>query len=355
MSRDVPSVPAVDVAVDPARLEEGALRVVAALQPDWRDRDLRTEVFTAGLTNKLVLVYDAGNKEQRALVRVYGNNTERLIDRKRELENIVTCSQLGLAPPVFGRFRNGYIYGYVEGRTIGTAGMADATIAPLVARHMARFHAARPCDAAQAPSLWTTIDAWLGMVPERYANPAVDAVFRGFFDMAAVRAEIAVLRKRLAALNSPLVFAHNDLLCNNILYDSLSSRVAFIDYEYAAFNYRGFDIGNHFCEFAGIEEPVDYSLFPTPDFQRRWLRCYLSEANAVAQEDVSDDDVQALFVEANQFALAAHVFWGLWGLVQASISDIHFDYMGYAVVRFEEMRRRWADTLALSPRATCAR
>lgn len=35
--------------------------------------------------------------------------------------------------------------------------------------------------------------------------------------------------------------------------------VGFIDYEYGAYTYRGFDIGNHFTEYAGFEG--DYSRY----------------------------------------------------------------------------------------------
>ena len=53
-------------------------------------------------------------------------------------------------------------------------------------------------------------------------------------------------------LNSPIVFAHNDLLLGNIIYTEKLNQVTFIDYEYADYNYQAFDIGNHFTEFAGI-------------------------------------------------------------------------------------------------------
>jgi ethanolamine kinase len=31
-----------------------------------------------------------------------------------------------------------------------------------------------------------------------------------------------------------------------------SDKISFIDHEYAMFNYQPYDIGNHFCEYAGI-------------------------------------------------------------------------------------------------------
>ncbi len=51
-----------------------------------------------------------------------------------------------------------------------------------------------------------------------------------------------------------IVFTHNDLLAGNVLipldfYENLESRkgMKFIDYEYAGYNPRAFDIANHFC------------------------------------------------------------------------------------------------------------
>lgn len=55
----------------------------------------------------------------------------------------------------------------------------------------------------------------------------------------------------VSKIKSPVVFAHNDLLLGNILYNNCDNRVIFIDYEYADYNYQAYDIGNHFAEFAG--------------------------------------------------------------------------------------------------------
>jgi len=31
-----------------------------------------------------------------------------------------------------------------------------------------------------------------------------------------------------------------------------AEKVSFIDFEYVGYNYQAFDIGNHFCEYAGL-------------------------------------------------------------------------------------------------------
>lgn len=43
-----------------------------------------------------------------------------------------------------------------------------------------------------------------------------------------------------------------------------------------------------------------------------------------------------MLTEVALFTLAAHFFWGLWGLTQAQHSDIEFDYMNYACLRFAQ-------------------
>lgn len=47
------------------------------------------------------------------------------------------------------------------------------------------------------------------------------------------------------------MFAHNDLLLGNVIYNKDEGTISFIDYEYAAYCYQAFDIANHFNEFVG--------------------------------------------------------------------------------------------------------
>ena len=66
-------------------------------------------------------------------------------------------------------------------------------------------------------------------------------------------------------MDSPVVFGHNDLQEGNILCqkadDGSIVRLAFIDFEYCSYNYRGFDLANHFCEWM-----YDYKVEEAPFF-----------------------------------------------------------------------------------------
>lgn len=66
-----------------------------------------------------------------------------------------------------------------------------------------------------------------------------------------IKEEITFLKNVLLTLDSPIVFAHNDLLLGNVIYTEYENTVTFIDYEYAGYNYQAYDIGNHFAEFVG--------------------------------------------------------------------------------------------------------
>lgn len=123
----------------------------------------------------------------------------------------------------------------------------------------------------------------------------------------------------------------------------------FIDYEYAGYNYQAYDIGNHFNEFAGVNE-VDYNLYPDRALQLQWLQSYLEAYKEFKgfSGDVSEKEVEVLYIQVNQFALASHFFWGLWALIQAKYSRIDFDFLGYAIVRLSQYFKMKSEVMALT-------
>jgi ethanolamine kinase len=74
------------------------------------------------------------------------------------------------------------------------------------------------------------------------------------------------------------------------------------------------------------------------------LRTYLEEFKL---GDVSDEEVETLYKVVNKFALTVRLFWGTWSLVQASISKLDFDFLGYAILIFNEYKKRKAEFLNL--------
>ncbi|KAJ8396692.1 hypothetical protein AAFF_G00015300 [Aldrovandia affinis] len=148
--------------------------------------------------------------------------------------------------------------------------------------------------------------------------PSVDTLLR----------EAESLEKHLSHISSRTVLCHNDLLTKNIIYNQAEGSVRFIDYEYANYNYQAYDIGNHFNEFAGVDD-VDYSLYPSQELQRDWLRVYLENYKQCLglQPTVSAQEVHSLYVKVCKFSLVSHFSWGLWALLQARYSTIDFDFL----------------------------
>lgn len=131
----------------------------------------------------------------------------------------------------------------------------------------------------------------------------------------------------LERTNSPVLFCHNDLLLGNVIYTEELEKVTFIDYEYAEPNYQAFDIGNHFSEFPGIgsNSAIDYTMYPSREFQMKWLQVYLEEYKSTEISDISE--VETLYKQTNKFALASHFLWLCWALIQAEHSTIDFDFL----------------------------
>jgi choline/ethanolamine kinase len=127
-----------------------------------------------------------------------------------------------------------------------------------------------------------------------------------------------------------------------------------VDLEYAGWNYRGFDLGNHLCEYASDfqQEPpdrqhvLDFGRYPTPAQRRAFARAYLHLSGEDEAEEAAEEveAVSALVREMDEFALASHLYWGVWGLLQARISSITgFDFAAYAKQRLEEYAKGMGD------------
>ena len=307
------------------------------------------------------------------MLRVFGTNTEIFIDRTRELEArrpasrpsdpFLTCcaraqvllqlNAAGFGAPVVATFANGRCESFLEARPLEPAELADASLSPRIARLLRRFHAA-PVDGPRDAPLWPLLRKWLDMattlrLDDRARQAKLEAVrFASFcvahalraalrlccllpyvlfcangaqLDAGSLRGEVAACEAACCALRSPVVYCHNDLLAPNVLLSTISSgagagELHFIDFEYGCYNYRGFDLGNHFNEWAGFD--CDYRRYPDDAQQRAFLAAYAAgEGGAPPDPAPASPEVDALVVEANVFSLASHLYWGIWALIQA--------------------------------------
>lgn len=163
--------------------------------------------------------------------------------------------------------------------------------------------------------------------------------------------ELVFLENMINNLYSPVVFCHNDLLAGNIMYDEKNNYVCFIDYEYGSYNFRGYDIGNHFCEqtiIYNVEEYphfiIDPSLYPSEENQRIFFSSYIRKIKEIQglDQEVLEEEIIKLSKEVEIFVLASHFLWSCWAIIQASTSEIEFGYLEFASERMKDYFRRKA-------------
>ena len=58
---------------------------------------------------------------------------------------------------------------------------------------------------------------------------------------------------------------------------------------------------------------------------------------------MTEEEVEMLMAEVDLFRGVPGFYWGIWALIQATISQIDFDYAQYALVRLGEYNA-WRDS-----------
>lgn len=332
---------------------EMAVRICRGyLHGPWKKitaNDIAIKRISGGLSNWLyqVTLVKNGVKAEPAqvLLRLYGQT-----HGERALESLITdsviftlLSERGLGPRLHGIFPGGRIEEYIPARPLKTHELRDSRLSMLIAEKMAQVHAMNVPINKEPRWLWDTISRWLQNVDEsnlkenKPNNPLEEKLYK--YDL---HAEMIWLRGFLTKLRSPVVFCHNDMQEGNILLreDSAEPKLVLIDFEYCSYNYRGFELANHFVEWV-----YDYTYDRHPNFIankekqptreqmlafiQHYLKC-LPTYNPTAEVNY-----EAILSEIKHFMLASHLFWGLWSMVNAKRSQIPFGYWEYANDRID--------------------
>ncbi|TYJ24523.1 hypothetical protein E1A91_A08G266400v1 [Gossypium mustelinum] len=300
------------------------------------DSCFSVETVSGGITNLLlkVSVKEESGDNVAVTVRLYGPNTEYVIDRERELQAIKYLSAAGFGAKLLGVFGNGMVQSFINARTLTPLDMRKPKLAAEIAKQLCRFHQVE-IPGPKEPQLWVDMFKFFEKASAlRFEDPDKQRIYETI-SFKEVHKEATQLKELTELFSGPVVFAHNDLLSGNLMLNDEQDKLYIIDFEYGSYNYRGFDIGNHFNEYAGYE--CDYSLYPSKEEQYHFLRHYLQPEKPY---EVSEKDLEDLYVEANTFRLASHLIWALWGLIQARISPIDFDYLGYFFWRYNEYKKQ---------------
>jgi len=333
-----------------------ALRVCRGyLNGPWKKitpSDISVKRISGGLSNWLYQVSlvraqprPSDAAPAHVLLRLYGQT-----HGERALETLITdsviftlLSERGLGPRLHGIFPGGRIEEYIPARPLKTSELGDARLSPLIAAKVAAVHAMNVPISKEPRWLWDTTARWLQNITESQdkenqgeKNPIVD--YLATFDL---HREVSWLREHLMKLKSPVVFCHNDLQEGNILLreDTEEPSLVLIDFEYCSYNYRGFDLANHFIEWTYDYTNPEYPNFfvckenyPSKEQMGLFLSQYIRD---VPGQHHPPPTQETLVKEVRHFTLATHLFWGLWSIVNAKRSQIPFGYWEYAKERID--------------------
>ncbi|XP_073073532.1 choline kinase alpha isoform X4 [Manis javanica] len=328
----LPPPPPADEPPEPRTRHRAYLWCKEFLPGAWRglrEDQFHISVIRGGLSNMLFqcslpdTMAAIGDEPRKVLLRLYGPILKMRSCNKEESEQAQKENEF-------------------QSRRLDTEELSLSDISAEIAEKMATFHGMK--------MPFNKEPKWLFGTMEKYLNQVVRIKFTGESKVKQLHKflsynlplELENLRSLLESTPSPVVFCHNDCQEGNILLldgreNSEKQRLMLIDFEYSSYNYRGFDIGNHFCEWM-----YDYSYETYPFFKANMLKYpnrkqqlhFISNYLAAFQnefENLSNEDKsvieEEMLIEVNRFALASHFFWGLWSIVQAKISSIEFGYM----------------------------
>jgi thiamine kinase-like enzyme len=274
--------------------------VLSELRPRLGAPTAAPIALDGGITNRN---YRVGFKWHDCVLRLAGKDTGLLgINRRAEWAANTAAADLKIAPRVLAWGDGWIVTEYMAGTP---AEAADVRSRPeAIAEGLRRFH---DCGLKVPQRFWVpdVLKSYREVVRDR--GEQLPAAYAGAEEL------VGRIAGRLP-LNDP-VPCHNDLLPANVLRVGPHDAVMLVDWEYAGMGHRMFDLGNLAVN-AGLGESEEIRLldayFGRPPDSRELVSLRLMRIMSDARE-------------------------AAWGAVQNVISEINFDFDGYARQHFERL------------------
>ncbi|WP_066371701.1 NTP transferase domain-containing protein [Neobacillus fumarioli] len=272
---------------------------------DLEEHDIQEIQPFGGMTNKNFKVL-AGDKEY--VLRIPGNGTEQMINRKEEKVNAAIASRLGIDTElIYFNEETGVkiaeLIPNAETLNSKTAKRHDNML--LTTALLRKLHTSGVTMANEF-NVFQKISEYEELMKQANGRP--------YPHYDEVRAQVMVLRNIYEGMNITLTPCHNDLVAENLV-KSGPDKVYLIDWEYAGMNDPMWDVAAHLleCEFS----PEDEELF---------LTLYLQ--------------TETIPLEIQQRVLMNKIFqdflWSIWTIVKEAKGD---DFGTYGMDRFNRARR----------------
>jgi thiamine kinase-like enzyme len=256
--------------------------------------------LSGGITNRNYRVTLGGAEY---VVRRPGKDTELLgIDRRAEHLANERAADLGIAPGVVTTLADSLVTRFIACRAVSADELAEGV--PEIARSLRSFHD----SALRLPVSFRVTDLLL----------AYSAIVRGRgHPLPAGYAETLSTAERIDVALGPAEPrpCHNDLLAGNLIRAQDDGRILIVDWEYAGMGDPRFDLGN-----LSVNNDFD------EDADERLLLAYDGRRPSDARR--AQLKLMRLLSDAREAA---------WGVVQAAVSELDFDFSAYAREHFERL------------------
>lgn len=332
---------------------------------------------------------------KQVLLRFYGEQS-RDYDMSVQLAVFKLLSRRDLGPKLYGEFDGGRIEEYLPADSLTCDELVNKEISCIIAKKLAAVHSLEVPMSKEPIWILDRMHDWLEFIDKQPRSPYFCSETRQSTINCArkllnidLRREVKFVCEIIKKSNSPIVFSHNDLHQGNILLARacerrplLEQRVILIDFEYGSYNYRAYDIANHFCEWCFEYDTPEYPHFelyedrlPSKEMQEEFIRNYLEHRRLILKDGLAItaptkdtlekrqingnavhgqnhsivehsphtdgaqfDDTEELckiMDELKPFFMVSNLLWTLWCIRSAFCSELRFGFWEHSMARWK--------------------
>jgi thiamine kinase-like enzyme len=266
---------------------------------DWKGHDVRYEELGGGITNHNYIVWIDGGPDKggkKYVMRVPGIGTDMFIDRDVERDCMIQVAKCGVGPAVAYQIdpEGALVIDFVDGEVMH--------------QHTMVGHPERIKQVVETVKVFHQGATFMNQIHlfdmiRKYTKIAkdLDAPWPDW-----VETTLAAMKDvEEATQRSPEtpVACHNDLLSENFIIDA-DGKMWIIDWEYGGMTDPFFDLGDFVMEH-------EFS----PEEERLIIETYCGRMDERA------------FGRLMLYKALSGVWWGVWAMIQHTVSHIDFDYM----------------------------
>ncbi len=258
------------------------------------------EPLAGGLTNTNYKVTTPGGCY---VIRISGKDAGLLaIDRENEAHNTRCAAESGVGAPLVAALpeHDALVLEFLVGEVLSSELLRRGDRIALVADACRRLH--------NGPRFLHDFDMF--EIQRGYIQVVQERGFRLPDRYLDFEPQVRALEQAMRVRREPTVPCNNDLLAENFI--DVGGELRLIDYEYSGNNEPSFELGNVWSE-------SNLSLVQLEELVARYYGRPLH--NKVAR--------------ARAWGLMSKYGWTLWGSIQVGISDLDFDFWGWAMEKYD--------------------